>query len=68
MSQVISNNQVFAKQAPMLFRVGMFVIYNDTLFCIRNAEPDYIVLQHTLDHSIKMVTAQVWSQALSELD
>jgi putative transposase len=63
MSQVISNNQVFAKQAPMLFRVGMFVIYNDMLFCIRNAEPDYIVLQHTLDHSIKMVTAQVWSQA-----
>jgi putative transposase len=63
MSQIVPTSQAFAKQAPMLFRAGMLVSYNTKIFRIRNAEPDYMVLQHTLDHSIEMVTAQVWSQA-----
>jgi len=56
-------SQAVAKKAPMLFRAGMSVNYNGELFCIRNAEPDYMVLQHARSQKIEMLTAQVWSQA-----
>tara|TARA_R110001583_G_scaffold182901_1_gene341040 strand:+ start:5125 stop:7125 length:2001 start_codon:yes stop_codon:yes gene_type:complete len=63
MSQDVPTSQAFAKQASMLFKTGMFVSYNDKPYRIRHSESDYVVLQHTLNHSIEMVVYQVFLQA-----
>ncbi|WP_407507077.1 hypothetical protein [Vibrio parahaemolyticus] len=41
----------------------MFVNYYGETYCIRNAEADYMVLQHTLNHKCEMISTDAWSSA-----
>ncbi|WP_411992064.1 transposase [Agarivorans sp. DSG3-1] len=64
MSALVKPAQTIAhRQAPMLFRVGMFVTYKNEPYCIRSAEPDYMILQHQKNHKLQWVTPEEWSSA-----
>ncbi len=60
---MIEQTSSLSKSAPMLFRPDMFVTYKDEPYRIRNAEPDYMVLQHTLNNNIEMISSDVFSSA-----